>query len=284
MKKGKYLLWLVFLFLMSCSSKDQSYYGVLEGNVTKNGNEIIFSNPLIVLYKDHEQKEAIPLPPKRLKSLLKSHHMFLLPFNPHKHSFTSLQVESIVEKDQMLKLTVEKDKIEDLENNNFNSNFILSPKKGKASKDVIITAKGASITSKNNNELQLTLDTSTMEVLAVSKEGKLTASPAGREQVKALYAQDKTLPAGSLKVHRGNQCLPELFVVDIDLNKIEDNEVTLKTLPFHTRNTPVLSEHFRISSAWPEGWKEGDAFDHVVLFVDGGPWSGGGAPPMSRGD
>ena len=71
--------------------------------------------------------------------------MSLLPFNPHKHSFTSLQVESIVEKDQMLKLTVEKDKIEDLENNNFNSNFIPSPKEGKPNQDVIITAKGASI-------------------------------------------------------------------------------------------------------------------------------------------
>ena len=115
-----------------------------------------------------------------------------------------------------------------------------------------------------------------MELLLVSKEGTITGAPADGKKVKELYPQDKTSPAGSLKVHRDNQCLPELFVVDIVLNKIEDNEVTLKTLPFHTRNTPVLSEHFRILSAWPEGWKEGDTFDHIVLFVDGDQWSGKG--------
>lgn len=42
MKMGKYLLCLSLLFLLSCSSKNQSYYGVLEGNVTRNGNELTY--------------------------------------------------------------------------------------------------------------------------------------------------------------------------------------------------------------------------------------------------
>lgn len=268
MKMGKYLLCLGLLFLLSCSSQNQSYYGVLEGNVTRNGNELTYVNSLIVLYKDHEQKEAIPLPPKRLKALLKSHHMFLLLFNPDTHRFTWARVENISDTNQRLTITVEKDKIEGLDHTNFNANFILSPKEGKPNQDVIIAAKGASITSKEGNELKLKLDNPIMERLLVSKEGKITTAPADSAQVKKLYAKDKTLPAGSLTVHHGD-CLPELFVVDIDLNKIEDNEVTLKTLPFHTRNTPVLSEHFRILSAWPEKWKEGVKLDHMVMFVDG---------------